>query len=391
MNTAIFHLGDRGPVVAEVRARLARLGLLSGSTYASEHAGDDPLRIGPKTDNPEPAEWHTTAMASAVFDDEIEQAVRVFQRQRGITEDGVVGPETYRRLEEARWRLGDRILSYAAAHPTVGEDVSELQSRLNSMGFQSGREEGHLGPLTDQAIREFQHNTGLAVDGVCGPATFRALGQLNRTTGKKSANAVREKQVLPSIRTGIRGKLVILDPAARNRLSGASDSDEAHIVSALAGRIEGQLTALGTQVMMTKSLSDTSGEVDAAADRAQFANETGADLVLSLSLCCDKRAPAGISTYFYGQHSGTHSVPGQLAASMIRDGIQARTDLAVRDSHGRTWDILRLTRMPAVRVECGNVAYSDDLARLQEDRFIDTLAQAIADSVAQFFAPEHVI
>ena len=391
MNTAVFRLGDRGPAIAEVRARLARLGLLPGSTYAIEHAHEDPLRLGPKRDDQEPAQWHTTAMESADYDEEVVAAVRMFQRQRGITEDGIVGPETFRRLEEARWRLGDRVLSYAAAHPTVGEDVTELQNRLNSMGFQSSREDGHLGPKTDQAIREFQRNTGLAVDGVCGPATFKALGQLQRTVGKQSANSVREKYALPSLRTGIRGKLVMLDPSAKDRLSGLSDASEAAIMASLASRVEGRLTALGTRVLMTRSVSEVPESSEAPEERAHYANDTGADLVLSLSLCCDPEHPAGIATYYYGQASGNHSVPGRLAANMILEGIASRTDVQVQSSHGRTWDILRLTRMPTVRVECGNVAHQEDLVRLKDDRFMDALARAIAESIEQFFAPEHVI
>ena len=60
-----FKLGDRGPAVAEVRARLARLGLLPGSQYAEQRAGEDPLRSGMSTQPGEPWQWQTTALASA--------------------------------------------------------------------------------------------------------------------------------------------------------------------------------------------------------------------------------------------------------------------------------------------------------------------------------------
>ena len=384
-----FRRGDRGPAVAEVRARLARLGLLPGSQYAAQHAGDDPLRSGPLPDD-DPAQWQTTALVSADFDEAVEQAVREFQEQRGITVDGVVGPETFRRLEEARWRLGDRILSYAAAHETVGEDVLELQKRLNSMGFSCGREDGHLGVQTDEAIREFQRNTGIRADGVCGPATFRALGQLKRTVGKQSGQAVREKYSLNEIRTGVRGKVVVLDPG--DSTAAADGLTEAGICADLASRVEGRLTALGTQVLVTRSL--TMPPVDATRgddSRAAFANEVGADLVLALNLADDPDAGAGVATYYFGRTDGSHSVPGQLAATLMLDGILERTDLDDRRPHGRTWDVLRMTRMPAVRIECGNLAAPGDRSRLSDPLFVDSLARAIADSVERFFSPEHVL
>ncbi len=383
--TTGFQLGDRGPAVAEVRARLARLGLLPGSQYAAEHADEDPLRSGPIDHVAEPAQWATTALVSAEFDKSVEQAVRQFQHQRGITVDGIVGPETFRRLEEARWRLGDRILSYAAAHPTVGEDVLELQQRLNAIGFPSGREDGHLGPQTDAAIREFQRNTGIPSDGVCGPATFRALGQLKRTVGRQSGQAVREKYSLNEIRTGVRGKVVVLDPGR--------GVTEAHICADLASRVEGRLTALGTQVMVTRSLTLPPGD-DQGDDslRADFANKVGADLLLNLMITDDPDRGPGVATYYYGQESGdSHSVPGQLAAGLFLDGIVERTDLPNLHRHGRTWDLLRLTRMPAVRIECGNLSAPGDQSRLADPMFIDTLARAISESVERFFSPEHII
>ena len=133
--TTGFKLGDRGPAVAEVRARLARLGLLPGSQYAQRHADEDPLRSGPLAETPEPAEWETTALVSAEYDQTVQDAVREFQRQRGITVDGVVGPRRSAASKKPGGGLGDRILSYAAAHQTIGEDVFGLQQRLNALGL----------------------------------------------------------------------------------------------------------------------------------------------------------------------------------------------------------------------------------------------------------------
>ena len=84
-------------------------------------------------------------------------------------------------------------------------------------------------------------------------------------------------------------------------------------------------------------------------------------------------------------------MPGHLAAQLLLEGITDRTDLADGDKHPKTWDLLRLTRMPTVRVTCGNLAFPADNQRLTDPAFVDALARAVADSVERFFSPEHVL
>ena len=381
----VFKIGDRGPAVAEIRARLARLSLLPGSQHAASSA--DSLRFGSPVQEDDPSQWQTTALMSAEYDEDVATAVKEFQAQRGITVDGLVGPETFRRLEEARWRLGDRVLSYAAAHTTVGEDVLELQQRLNSLGFEAGREDGIFGQATDHALRDFQHNTGIAADGVCGPATFKALGQLRRTAGKKSASLVKEKFGLAQLRTGVRGKLLAIDLGSWGTLAPAQEPAAAdELLREIAGLIEGRLVALGTRVLVRRPTG-----AEAVQERAAWANEMAVDLLISLRICNDPDAPAGIATYYFGNQSGAHSHAGQLAASLVAEEITRETTLHDRGSHPRTWDVLRLTAMPAIRVECGNLADENDRQHLNDPVFRGRLAQAFAGAIEGFFAPEHVI
>jgi N-acetylmuramoyl-L-alanine amidase len=350
--------GDSGDAVADVRERLVRLRLLPSAPQ-----GD------------------------AVFDEDVEQAVRTFQQQRGIPVDGIVGPQTFRHLEEARWSLGDRVLAYTAGHLIHGDDVLDLQQRLSRMGFDCGRPDGIFGVLTDSALREFQRNVGLDADGMCGFTTYWALERLTRTVGEGDAVAIRERQAHDALRSGVAGKVIVLDP-------GGADADqrfalaEAAILADICARVEGRLAALGTQVLYTRPPTP---ELITEHTRAVFANEAGADLVLSLHVeRVNLPGANGASTFFYGAPLGgaPTSAGGRLAAELIQDELCARTDLTDCRSHPRTWDLLRLTVMPTVWVELGYLSHPGDAARLNNERFRDTLSEALASAVVRFFAPD---
>lgn len=356
---AVLRRGDTGVAVADIRARLVRLRLLEADTEAS--------------------------LDAAEYDDEVVQAVRAFQQQRGIAVDGVCGPQTLRHLEEARWSLGDRVLAYTPGHLIHGDDVLDLQRRLTRMGFDCGRPDGIFGPLTDTALREFQRNVGMEPDGTCGFTTYWALERLTRTVGDGDAVSIREREAIDAMRSGVAGKVIALDP-------GGADADqrfalaEATIVADVCSRIEGRLAALGTQVIYTRTPTP---ELVGEAERASHANAAGADLVLSLHVeRVELPGANGFATFYFGAPlGGAHSQGARLAAEHIQAEVCARTDLVDCRSHPRTWDLLRLTTMPTVWVELGYLSHAGDAARLTDPRFRDTLSEAIALAVADFFAP----
>ena len=60
---------------------------------------------------------------------------------------------------------------------SVGEDVKKLQTALDGLGYDLGTPgiDGIIGPITEQAIKDFQAAEGLFVDGIAGPETIAAL------------------------------------------------------------------------------------------------------------------------------------------------------------------------------------------------------------------------
>jgi N-acetylmuramoyl-L-alanine amidase len=354
--TELYRLGDAGPAVADVQATLVQLGLLAET----------------------PAE--------PVFDEATDRAVRHFQQRRGLSVDGVVGQETYRALAAARWKLGDRLLSLATL-PYVGDDVAALQERLLELGFDAGRADGVFGERTAAALRSLQREYGLVPDGTCGPATLRALKQLGRKVVGGRPHALRESEVLHRSGASLAGKVVVLDPGHGGDDRGATGHgmEEASLVEDLAARLEGRLSAVGVRTLLTRGPEGGPTE----AERAAFANDAGADLVLSLHV---DRAPSphcqGIASYHFGTGTGTTSTVGEKLASLVQREVVARTDLLDCRVHEKTWSLLRLTRMPAVRIEVGHLTNPGDAARLADPGFRDAVAEGVLIGVQRLFLPE---
>lgn len=119
-----------------------------------------------------------------VFGPQTEQATRAFQKVLGVTADGVVGPQT----REATARLLAWIAAVSPQNPSPavppflgtvrqgsrGPAVEAVQARLRDRGWNIAVD-GVFGPRTEQMVRAFQADKGLAVDGVVGPVTWDAL------------------------------------------------------------------------------------------------------------------------------------------------------------------------------------------------------------------------
>jgi N-acetylmuramoyl-L-alanine amidase len=120
-----------------------------------------------------------------------EEAVRGFQRARGLPPDGIMGPDTWGQLVEAGYRLSDRTL-YLRSPAFRGDDVRALQRMLNALGFDAGKEDGIFGPRTDRAVREFQRNVASRVDGIVGLDTVNAISRYRPPVDAPSRAVVRE-------------------------------------------------------------------------------------------------------------------------------------------------------------------------------------------------------
>jgi N-acetylmuramoyl-L-alanine amidase len=72
-------------------------------------------------------------------------------------------------------------IAFASPHGLIsagsrGREVRDAQERLRAWGFYDGPVDGVFGPRTAAAVRWFQRQNGLTVDGAVGPETWRAMG-----------------------------------------------------------------------------------------------------------------------------------------------------------------------------------------------------------------------
>jgi len=329
-----------------------------------------------------------TSTEAALYDSTTELAVRHFQQVRGLSVDGRVGEETYRALSEARWSLGDRLLRYDPERPMRGDDVTNLQERVHELGYDAGPVDGVFGPETEVGLRAFQRDYGLTSDGTCGPATLRALRQLGRKVVGGRPQLLRQSASFVESGPHLIGRRIVVDPGHGGPETGytAGETTEADLVFDLASRIEGRLAAAGATVYLTRGRHQN----PSPAERTAFANQAHADLFLSLHLEAHPSEHArGVASYYYGTGSGASSTVGEQFANLVRREVIARTGMLDLGSHAKTWDLLRMTRMPAVRLDCGYLSHPVDRLLLLDARLRSTFAYAVLAAVQRLYlAPE---
>ncbi len=314
----LYRLGDEGSAVRDIQDRLAALGF--------EAPSDD----------------------RGVFGEGTRAATIAFQATKGLQADGIVGPDTWRSLYEAGYRLGDRLI-FMRRPMMRGEDVAELQSRLNSLGFESGKVDGIFGPDTESAVSDFQRNRNLAEDGRVGPEVITELRLVTRGKIKEGRYAVREREWLRNLPGSVAGTRIYLD-------AGCRDPEEARQAWEAASAAALGIQEAGGLPMMSRS-EDTSIPERV---RARRANRMGSDIVVAF-----RRSPELEDTIHYFASDRSSSAAGEKLAAAISEVVGGRVE-------GRAYALLKDTRAPAVVI-----------SRTLLD---EKVGVAVAEGIGRFFA-----
>jgi N-acetylmuramoyl-L-alanine amidase len=338
----IFRSGDRGPEVLDIQQRLSGFGY---AIAADELTG----AFGPTT----------------------EVAVRSFQELRHLPMDGLVGPDTWMQLVEAGFRLGDRTL-YLHAPPFRGDDVRELQRKLNALGFDAGKQDGVHGPTTDRAVREFQRNVGDDPDGMVGLHTIATLERMRPLEGVPGRALIRETEQLRHMRGSIEGRVIAIG-AGEEQVGGPG-----RIGVAMAAALAERLAALGAkpEILPTEPASPS--------ERARAANDLDAALCLSLQLGPGVPESSGPTCSYFGS-AATYSPAGRRLAELILEELEREFGRRGRLQR-LTVGMLRETRMPAVQIEPLVPANEVEASLIGDDGFAPRVARAVAGGARRFFA-----
>jgi peptidoglycan hydrolase-like protein with peptidoglycan-binding domain len=154
-----LHQGSRSPAVSDLQTRLNDLSYRNAQGHALATDG----HFGPAT----------------------RHAVEAFQRDHGLTPDGIVGRGTLSALSQQPDLTRPSPAQPAARNDALrqgahGPDVADLQSQLAQLGYTDNRgrplpSDGNFGLATRHVVEAFQHDHGLTPDGIVGRGTLNRL------------------------------------------------------------------------------------------------------------------------------------------------------------------------------------------------------------------------
>ncbi len=136
-----LRLGESHPAIIPLQERLMELGFM---------------------DPDEPTEY---------FGSQTERAVKIFQRQNGLAQDGIIGGSTYEAI------MSPDAKHYAAQKGDEGDDIIRIQTRLYELGYLATEDllTGNFGDSTEAAILKLQEVNELLQDGKVGQQTLNLL------------------------------------------------------------------------------------------------------------------------------------------------------------------------------------------------------------------------
>ena len=164
--------GDEGTEVRILQKQLKSLGYLAGSVDGS---------YGEKT----------------------KAAVIAFQTNNGLKVDGIAGSGTLNAIfsqnalkagESASNGSGPASGDYSTLRPgDEGSAITDMQYKLYELGYYDGKINGIYSSLTSDAVRAFQSNNGLKVDGIAGQDTLKKMFSSSAKAASAASNATYEK------------------------------------------------------------------------------------------------------------------------------------------------------------------------------------------------------
>ncbi|MBR5110467.1 MAG: peptidoglycan-binding protein [Clostridia bacterium] len=140
-----------------------------------------------------------TQTSSGTYDTATISAMKAFQKENNIRQDGIASPEVLKLIFEGKplnakgkkttvMTLPNRTLSELRSG-NKGEQVTDLQQRLKLLGLFTAQITGTYDTATVNAVKKFQEAHKLTQDGVAGEKTLRLLYLLSDSAAQSSATS----------------------------------------------------------------------------------------------------------------------------------------------------------------------------------------------------------
>ncbi|GAB2700520.1 N-acetylmuramoyl-L-alanine amidase [Paenibacillus thermoaerophilus] len=173
---------------------------------------------------------------------------------------------------------------------------------------------------------------------------------------------------------------IMIDPGHGGSDPGAGGNglQEKDLTLRIAARVGELVRERGADVLYTRTTDTTVG----LSERANLANAADADYFLSVHI--NAGGGTGFESYTYIGTSGVTSdyrnaIHDRVAAVFAAEGMPDR------GKKQANFAVLRETRMPAALLEYGFIDHPTDASHLRDPAFIEKLAQATAQGVADAF------
>lgn len=325
----------------------------------------------------------TNLDTDGIFGSLTSQAVSQFQQDRGLLANGIVDEETWQELVEASYSVGERTL-YLKSPMIQGDDVRTLQIWLRTLGFDPGPVDGDFGEETEEALKEFQYNMGLKIDGIASAGTIKSFLNLRSILEQNEESELPKKELIDNSSLADISKLKILIDSGHGGSDkgaiGPTDLNESIICQKISVKVTDLLEMLGAEVYHTKE----SGLSKNVSDRINLSNKLGFPFLLSVHLNHSANKKAEGSSCYYFEKGKISSKEGKKLASLIqKELVQV---LGTKDCrvHGKNFNILRKTKATAVIVEPCFITNPAEEKLLSSDNYLQKIAYAIFDGIKNY-------
>lgn len=325
---------DRGYEVVDIQQRLVALGYDVGPTKVDGF-------FGPNT----------------------ETAVKRFQTDRKLPLTGIVNETTWRLMVDATYRFGSRAL-YLRSPFIRGDDVRQLQTWLNSIGFRTEPIDGVFGPSTDKAVREFQENVELTSDGIVGPSTLAALTNL-RSILDSNHESVFSDILLPDSVVGLLQdrRIAIGSPTPHKHDWLGPGGNQQLVCADLAHRLSNLLEILGAQIDFFKTGAEPAG---------------AGELALTFEPAAGKLAVDRLGIAYDHRDADSRKLAELIIAGLRKAMKDQIKEYVVGDLPG--------PGRPAASIIVGDLTGLASGANLKKDVFRQKIAGAVFDGLKDFIA-----